>query len=354
MINVRNAWHKARQNVIASDEDDMRFFGTRSGAEAKQASESGDSYWRLHRPELLPKRSFGVRKLTVLAVALAGAAMIGALFALQGGDENVATSGAILPKEPPQPAPLEMASPEEQSIDFGQAPLDKQAPPDSSTPGGYDAAAAGAAQPPAGLSSETTMAATINTPVAAPAIAAPPPTGPQFPDPQTVRAGSLGPDGTPIATRTSSAATDLGMAAQASDAARPPAKPAPTAQLETGAIAQPKHDSPAKRPKKASAHGVVARTETTSPSAATEAPNRPVQLGAPAKPRKAAKATAKAPQAAAEPQPDPQAQADPLLAPQAQADPLVAPQAATEPQADPQAAAGLQGAPPATRRPAGR
>ena len=68
----------------------MRFFGRRS-AKAKQASEFDDSYWRLNRAEL-PKRGFGVWKPTVSALALAGVAMIGALFALEGGDENVATS----------------------------------------------------------------------------------------------------------------------------------------------------------------------------------------------------------------------------------------------------------------------
>ena len=315
----------------------MRFFGTRSAAEA-------DSYWHRHRPELLPKRGFGDWKLTVSALALAGVAnVIGALFAPEGDDENVATSGysgATLPKNSTQAAHDKVVSSEEQSIDFAQAPLDNISSPGAAAP------ASGAAQPPAGVSGGTPVVATVNTPVAAPPIAAPPPTASQFPDPKTVRAAaSLGPDGTPIATRPSSD-TDSGKAAQASDAAEPPAKPAPKAPSETGAIAQPSTpnlESPTKLTKRVSAH-VVARTDTTSPSAAMETSSQSVQLRAPAKPKKAARAAPKARQAAAEPQAAPQAATEPQAAPQAAAEPQAAPQAAAEPQAAPQA----------PRRPAGR
>ena len=309
----------------------MRRFGARSTAEAKRAS------GRAHRPELAPKRGFGAWELTVSAFALASVAMIGALSALKGGDENVATSGssgATLLKDSTQPAHVIVRS-EEQSIDLAQAPPDDvsppgafapaaaapqvaadpltenvatsgssgatllkdstqpahvgvvrseeqsidlaQAPPDDvSPPGAFAPAAAGAAQPRPGGSP---AAATVNTPVAAP-----PPTASQFPDPETVRAAaSLGPDGTPIATRPASG-TDSGEAAQANDAAKPPAKPAPEAASETG---------------------------------------QPRQLRAPAKPKKA-RAAPKAPPAAAEPQAAPQV-APPQAAPQVAADPLTAP-----------------------------
>ena len=321
----------------------MRLFGARSTAEAKRAS------GRAHRPELAPKRGF---ELTISAFALAGVAMIGALFALKGGDENVATSGssgATLLKDSTQPAHVGVVRSEEQSIDLAQAPPDDvsppgafapaaaapqadppaaaepqaapqvaadpltenvatsgssgatllkdstqpahvgvvrseeqsidlaQAPPDDvSPPGAFAPAAAGAAQPRPG----SPAAATVNTPVAAP-----PPTASQFPDPETVRAAaSLGPDGTPIATRPASGA-DSGEAAQANDAAKPPAKPAPEAASETG---------------------------------------QPRQLRAPAKPKKAARAAPKAPPAAAEPQAAPQV-APPQAAPRVAADPLTAP-----------------------------
>src|SRR5271166_2869194 len=181
----------------------MRFFGTRSAAEA-------DSYWHRHRPELLPKRGFGDWKLTVSALALAGVAnVIGALFAPEGDDENAATSGysgATLPKNSTQAAHDKVVSSEEQSIDFAQAPLDNISSPGAAAP------AAGAAQPPAGVSGGTPVVATVNTPVAAPPPAAPPPTASQFPDPKTVRAAaSLGPDGMAIATRPPSG-TDLAWA----------------------------------------------------------------------------------------------------------------------------------------------
>src|SRR5208282_4381799 len=263
----------------------MRFFGRRS-AKAKQASEFDDSYWRLNRAEL-PKRGFGVWKPTVSALALAGVAMIGALFALEGGDENVATSDyspATLLKDSTQPAHVKVVSSEEQPIDRAQAPLDNASPS-----GAFGPAAVGAAQPPAGVSGGTPAVATVNTPVAAPPPAAPPPTASQFPDPKTVRAAaSLGPDGMAIATRPPSG-TDSGEAAQTRDATKPPAKPAPKAVSETRAIAQPstpKLDSPAKLSGKSSARVVVARTDTTAPSAAMETPSQPVQLVRPQNPRR--------------------------------------------------------------------
>ena len=379
----------------------MRLFRARSTAEAKRASEFDNSssefdnsYWRAHRPELAPNRGFGAWELTVSAFALAGVAMIGALCALKGGDENVATSGssgAILLKDSTQPAHVGVVRSEEQSIDLAQAPPDDvsppgafapaaaapqadppaaaepqaapqvaadpltenvatsgssgatllkdstqpshvrvvrfeeqsidlaQAPPDDvSPPGAFAPAAAGAAQPRPGVSGGSPAAATVNTPVTAPPIAAPPPTASQFPDPETVRAAaSLGPDGTPTATRPASG-TDSGEAAQANDVAKPPAKPAPEAASETGAIEQPstpKLDAPTKLSKRASGHVVVASTDTTSPSAAMETPSHPRQLRAPAKPKKAARAAPQAPPAAAEPQAAPQVAADPPTAP---------------------------------------
>ncbi len=121
------------------------------------------------------------------------------------------------------------------------------------------------------------VAATVNTPIVAALIGAPPPAASQFPDPKTERSVSLRPDGTPIATWSSSA-TNSGMAAQTSDAAKP-AKPPSKAGKFTARV-------------------VVAKADTAAPASAAETP---VQLAAPAKPEKAAKAAPKAPQAAAAP-----------------------------------------------------
>src|SRR5271166_4979738 len=86
-----------------------------------------------------------------------------------------------------------------------------QAPPGNKSPSG---AFASAASIPGG----TPMTATVNTPFVAPLIVTSPPAASQFPDPQSVPTLSLRPDGTPIAVPRS--ATDSGMAAQTSNAAK--------------------------------------------------------------------------------------------------------------------------------------
>ena len=91
------------------------------------------------------------------------------------------------------------------------------------------------------------------------------------------------------------------MRTQAIDAARPPAKVAPNAASETAGVAQPltpNLDLPAKPSVRSSARVVAAKTDTTAPSAATETPSRPVQLGTPVRSEKAARVSPKALQAA--------------------------------------------------------
>ena len=286
--------------------------------EAKQTSEFDDTDSHLpDEAESAAERRFGGWKLKVSALTLVGVAMTGAIFALKGGalglpksppviaaaqrltkvqplsDENVATSGdagANLLKDSTQPGS------EEQPIDLNaQALLGNMLPPAAFAP-----AADGPAQPTAGVSGGT-----VNTPVVAALIA---PRASQFPDPKPVRAVSLRPDGTPIATATPSA-TDSRKAAQASDAPKPPARLAPKAARETAGTAQPstpKLDLPTKLSAKSSARVVVAKTDTTALGATTETPSPPVRPGAPVKPEKAARA---APQAAAEPSTAPPAPA---------------------------------------------
>ena len=289
--------------------------------EAKQTSEFDDTDSHLpNEAELAVERRSGGWKLKVSALTLAGVAMTGAIFALKGGalglpksppviataqrltkvqpssDENVATSGdagATLLKDSTQPGS------EEQPIDLNaQALLGNMLPP----------AADGPAQPTAGVSGGT-----VNTPVVTALIA---PMASQFPDPKPVRIVSLRPDGTPIATATPSA-TDSRKAAQASDAPKPSARPAPKVARETAGTAQPstpKLDLPTKLSAKSSARVVVAKTDTTA-LGATEMPSPPVQPGAPVKPEKAARAAPKAPQAAAEPSTAPPALAVPAQQP---------------------------------------
>ena len=289
--------------------------------EAKQTSEFDDTDSHLpNEAELAAERRSGGWKLKVSALTLVGVAMTGAIFALKGdalglpksppviaaaqgltkvqpsSDENVATSGdagATLLKDSTQPGS------EEQPIDLNaQALLGNMLPPAAFAP-----AADGPAQPTAGVSGGT-----VNTPVVAALIA---PMASQFPDPKPVRAVSLRPDGTPIATATPSA-TDSRKAAQASDAPKPPARPAPKAARETAGTAQPstpKLDLPTKLSAKSSARVVVAKTDTTALGATAETPSPPVRPGAPVKPEKAARAAPKAPQAAAEPSTAPPAPA---------------------------------------------
>ena len=144
-----------------------------------------------------------------------------------------------------------------------------QAPPGNKSPSGAFASAAS-------ISGGTPMAATVNPPFVAPLIVTPPPAASQFPDPQSVPTLSLRPDGTPIAVPRS--ATDSGMAAQTSNAAKP-ANPPPKAGKFT-------------------ARGVVAKADTAAPAAAAEAP---VRLAAPPKPEKTARAAPDGPQVAADP-----------------------------------------------------
>jgi hypothetical protein len=291
-------------------------------AEGKQPSEFGDSYSRDRNvAELLPERDSGGWKLKVLA--LPGAVIIppaivvellsfmkgaplpppptigGALINVQPpSDENIATSGdvgATLSNESAQSAHVEVVSSEEQPRDSAPAPLGNISPPEALVPMSADAA-----QSPAGLSRGTPVVAAVNTPVEPAPIATPPPTASEFSDPKGVRAVSPRPDGTPIATPSLSV-TDSGEAAQAIDAASPPAKPAPKAASGTAGVAQPltpNLDLPAKPSGKSSARVVAARTDTTAPSAATETPSRPVQLGTPVRSEKAARVSPRAPQVA--------------------------------------------------------
>ena len=150
-------------------------------------------------------------KIAVSALALAGVAMIGGVFALRGGvpglkkdapfiaaaqgptkvappsDETVTTSsdaGASLLHDNGKPASVKVVNSEEQPVD-----LNAQAAANNP--------AASAAQ---GGATDPALTAIINTPLVPPQPAAPPKgMTSEFPDPKPVRTISLRPDGTPIA-----------------------------------------------------------------------------------------------------------------------------------------------------------
>ena len=288
--------------------------------EAKQAFEFEDPY----SYDPTQGRSGGW-KLKVSALALAGSAIIGAVFALKGGvpslpkavpfiaeaqgpvkmqppsDETVATSSdtrETTPKEGIQQAHDKVALSPEQPKG-----LNAEASEGSTPSVDFGSAIAGAAQPTTSTSGGTPMAAPVNTPVTGLPTAAPPPTASQFPDLKTERMLSLRPDGLPIATATPSA-TASGEAARTSGVSRPRAKPAPKAAIETAEIGErstPKLDLRTRPLAGPLAHVVAANIDTTAPSSIQETLSQLVHLGAPVNSEKAASAL-KAPQVAANPQ----------------------------------------------------
>jgi hypothetical protein len=254
-------------------------------------------------------------KIAVSALALAGVAMIGGVFALRHGgagfskdapfiaaaqgptkvapptDQTVTTSsdaGATLLKGDAKSGPVKVVNSEEQPVDLNaQASVNNPSAPANTPVGTADAAA---------------LAATINTPLVAPPAAGPPQgMNSEFPDPKPVRTISLRPDGTPIA---SAPALDQ-PASEAPAATAPPAaapskpaeaqtKPAPKTTSDAAGAAQPstpKIELPTKlSPPKSAARVAVGKTDTTAPAGTTQAAGEPAQTdAAPAKPEKTAK-----------------------------------------------------------------
>jgi SPOR domain len=251
-------------------------------------------------------------KIAVSALALAGVAMIGAVFALRGGapgfkrdppfiaaaqgptkvappsDQTVTTSndaGATLLKDNAKPGSVKVVNSEEQPVDLNaQASVGNPSSTNSS-------AATDQAKPPASGTGATALAATINTPLVAPPVQPPRGMSSEFPDPKPVRTISLRPDGTPIAAlsapdQAASQPTSPAPAEAPSKPAEAPSKPAPKTTSEATGAAQPstpKIELPTKLSPKSSARAVVGKTDTTAPEATAQTPAEP------AKPEKAAK-----------------------------------------------------------------
>ncbi len=161
-------------------------------------------------------------KLAASALALAGLAMIGAVFALKGrvpglpkdppfiaaaqgptkvqppSGETVTASNdadASLLKDSSKPGLIKVVNSEEQPLDLGAQTSPANPPPTPTNP----PAAADTPSPPAKASNATPVAATVNTPLVPPPAALPQPMASEFPEPKPVRTVSLRPDGTPIA-----------------------------------------------------------------------------------------------------------------------------------------------------------
>jgi hypothetical protein len=239
-------------------------------------------------------------------------AMIGAVFALRHGapgfstdppfiaaaqgptkvappsDQTVSTSsdaGATLLHDNGKPGAVKVVNSEEQPVDLN--------------------AQASVNNPPPAPADATALAATINTPLVAPAPAGPPKgINPDFPDPKPVRTVSLRPDGTPIAAATppdQPASNTNAVAAPAEQPSKPaqapsapaPSAPAPKTTSDATGVAQPstpKIELPTKlSPPKSAARAAVGKTDTTAPEATAQTPAGPTQDGAPAKPDKAVK-----------------------------------------------------------------
>ena len=257
-------------------------------------------------------------KLAVSALALAGVAMIGAVFALRHGgagfskdapfiaaaqgptkvappsDETVTTSsdaGATLLHDTGKPAAVKVVNSEEQPVDLNAQASVNNPPPASAAQGG---------------TTDPALAAIINTPLVPPQAAAPPKgMTSEFPDPKPVRTISLRPDGTPIGVGAPPPDEPAGNANSAPAPVAQPSKPAvaPSAPQPTGPAPKmtseatgaaqpstPKIELPTKlSPPKSAARVAVGKTDTTAPDGTAQIPPGEAQNSAPAKPDKAAK-----------------------------------------------------------------
>ena len=152
-------------------------------------------------------------KIAVSALALAGVAMIGAVFALRGGVPGLKKDAPFIAAAQ---GPTKVAPPSDQTVttssDAGATLLHDNGKPGLGQSRQFRGAAGrfertGVGQQPASgappaqrrRDGRAALAATINTPLVAPQAAAPPKgMTSEFPDPKPVRTISLRPDGTPI------------------------------------------------------------------------------------------------------------------------------------------------------------
>ncbi len=285
--------------ALAADE----LSGTASvDIEAPQRVEFGDL--PLHDPELAEfatERRSGVWLLKASALALAGAALIGAGLGLKTGAPKLPNAPSFVAT--PQ-GPATAAAPNHDIVAASTvadaSPLEDITQPAPAKAVGSDerptglsarvslgdmpgspalaSASANAAQPATQASTGLAAAAPVNPMVVAAPIVASPPSASQVADSGPVRAASLPTDATPSATASPSA-TDSTEAAHVSNPPLWPTKPAPKAGSETAAVAlppTPKPDSPAKPSRRSSDRLVVAKADATARSAAAETRSQPL------------------------------------------------------------------------------
>jgi hypothetical protein len=197
-------------------------------------------------------RSHG-QKLTRMAIALGGIALIGSALALKGGAPALLKGSSVV------------------------APANETARAQS--PGG-DATGTPAdisTTPPAGLSGETPVAPKVD----AQAVEGPAPkASTHTSDPQPAQRVSVRPEETLIASKVSTVAER----GPASDAPKPPVKPASGRMNAAAGATQPSYNLPAKRP------GAIGKTDAAIPRA--DAPTPPLPIGSTARPEDASGAKA--------------------------------------------------------------
>jgi len=277
------------------------------------APRSYDPQAAAEAPEPRPRRW----KLAVSALALAGLAMIGAVFALKGrvpglpkdppfiaaaqgptkvqppSDQTVTASndpGVSVLKDNGKTGSVKILNTEEQPVDLTAKASTESPPPAPPNP----PAAVDQSKPQVGAADATPMASTDNTPVVPPAPAPPPAMTSEFPNPKPVRTVSLRPDGTPIAAINPPAQNGFASAPAESPptptpapapvtVSAPAAVPAPKTMSDAAAIAEPstpKLELPTKLSPKSSARVAVAKTDTTAPDANAQTPSESAQPGA--------------------------------------------------------------------------
>jgi hypothetical protein len=198
------------------------------------------------------------RKLTRMAIALAGIALISSALALKGG------APTLLKTPPVAPPANDIARTQNLNGETAGTPSDI------------------GTMPPAGLSGTTPVAPEVDA-QAVEGLASR--SSAQTTDPESARSRSVRPEGTPTASRVFSSAERR----SAANTPKPPAKPA-SERMMTGAIGttQPSIDLPAQRRGKITARVVAGKTEAAIPSATVDAPSPPLPIGTPVRPEREA------------------------------------------------------------------
>jgi hypothetical protein len=219
-------------------EDFRRWWRQRSAGEAAQARSRG-------------------RKLTHMAIALAGIAVIGSVLALKGGGPALRNT---LPLSPPA---NNIANAQNNSGKTTGPPSDISAMSRSGLSGAAPIAPEVDAQAVEGLASKASTQTT---------------------NPEPARSESARPDGSRIALQVSSTAKSR----SAADAPKPPARPASEHMYGAVGTTQPSTDLRAKHLGKPTARVAVVKAEADALGEPADTPIPPLPIGTPAKPEKEA------------------------------------------------------------------